>query len=68
MTALNPSAEQRYRLLNDDDGHRYFIPVGSESTFRAWVDSSYENVGYEGPDFSENRIDGRFSFTDPRCE
>lgn len=61
---------QRYRIIGDDSGHDYFIKVGDEELFESWVKSeeAYEDVGYEGPDFSENRIDGRFTFTDPRNE
>jgi len=62
------SNEKRYCIMGDDSGHEYFVPVDQVRTFEAWVESSYENVGYEGPDFEENRIDGRFTFTDPRCE
>jgi hypothetical protein len=60
--------EQRYRITGDGSGHRYFIKVGEEELFESWVESqdAYENVGYEGPDFNERRIDGRFTFTDPR--
>lgn len=61
-------SEQRYRIISDDSGHRYFIKVGEEDLFESWVESAYENVGYEGPDFDERRIDGRFTFTDPRNE
>jgi hypothetical protein len=60
--------KQRYRIKGDNHGHEYFVPVDQEFSFEVWLESSYENVGYEGPDFNENRIDGRFTFTDPRCE
>ena len=61
-------SEKRYRIVGDNSGHKYFIQVGQEDLFYAWVESeeAYENVGYEGPDFNENRIDGNFTFTDPR--
>lgn len=61
---------QRYRIVGDNSGHEYFIKVEDEEIFEEWVESTeaYENVGYEGPDFEDNRIDGRFTFTDPRCE
>ncbi len=66
----NKTSDKRYRIIGDDSGHEYFIEVSQEELFEAWVESegSYENIGYEGPDFDENRIDGRFTFTDPRCD
>jgi len=57
---------QRYVILSDGSGHKYFVPVGQQDTFEAWVDSFYESTGYEGPNFQANRIDGHFTFTDPR--
>lgn len=58
---------QRYHILSDGD-HDYFVKVEDDSDFEAWCDSFNENNGYEGPEFDENRIDGRFTFTDPRCD
>jgi hypothetical protein len=57
----------RYCIWSDDSGHDYFIKVGEEKLFETWV-AAAENYDqdYEGPDFEENRIDGRFTFTDPR--
>ena len=71
MARPNPIAEQRYRIMGDDSGHDYFIPVGQEKDFEKWVASfsdECEDEYYQGPDFQENRIDGRFTFTDPRCD
>jgi hypothetical protein len=64
------SNEQRYTIMGDDSGHEYFVKVGDEQLFTFWVEAceAYEEVGYEGPDFEGNRIDGRFTFTDPRNE
>lgn len=57
----------RYSIHSDDSGHEYFVEVGMEGEFEAWLDSeSYEFTGYEGHDYEKNRIDGRFTFTDPR--
>ena len=41
-----------------------------EGEFEAWVaaECAYEEVGYEGYDYEKNRIDGRFTFSDPRNE
>jgi len=64
--------EQRYLLLGDDSGHHYFVPVGLENIFEEWVESfsdeQADGFKYNGPDFEANRIDGQFTFTDPRCE
>lgn len=62
------SNQQRYRVMSDDSGHEYFVPVEQEDLFQAWVESfddEAEENGYVGPDFGENRIDGCFTFTDP---
>lgn len=59
----------RYRLASDNSGHKYAIKVKDEEAFYQWVAATEdEEIGleYEGPDFEENRIDGRFTFTDPR--
>jgi hypothetical protein len=64
-------APQRYRIMGDDSGHEYFIPVDDEGMFEAWVaytEEVHADLGYDGEDFEENRIDGRFTFTDPRNE
>lgn len=64
-------SEQRYRVMADESGHEYFIPVGQEQLFEQWVASTeevYADLDYTGPDFNENRIDGHFTFTDPRNE
>ncbi len=67
---VNEVPIQRYCIKGDNSGHEYFVKVDEEQLFDAWVESTeaYEEVGYEGPDFDENRIDGRFTFTDPRCD
>lgn len=61
---------QRYRLLSDNSGHDYYIPVEQVENFQSWVQyyDDGEEDEYRGPDFDGNRIDGRFTFTDPRCE
>jgi len=61
-------APQRYRIMGDDSGHDYYVPVELEEKFEEWANSFEEGTEdeYEGPDFQENRIDGHFTFTDPR--
>lgn len=58
----------RYTIRGDDSGHRYFIPVHLSDMFDKWVESFEADGGeYDGIDFDANRIDGHFTFTDPRC-
>lgn len=64
-----PQRPRRYSIQSDGDGHEYFVEVGMEGEFQAWVDAEYESsIPYEGHDYEKNRIDGRFTFTDPRNE
>ena len=58
---------RRYAIHSDGD-HKYFVEVGMEGEFEAWIDSELGNCLYQGHDYEKNRIDGRFTFTDPRCE
>lgn len=63
--------ETRYTIRGDNDGHKYFIPVGEENAFDAWVleeETIGEVVSSYGLQYNDNRIDGRFTFTDPRNE
>jgi hypothetical protein len=65
---------QRFRIKGDGSGHKYFIKVGDEEkVFEAWLETFEEDWDpefkkYDGPDFNDRRIDGRFTFTDPKCE
>jgi hypothetical protein len=59
---------QRYTICGDDSGHEYFIPVEEVKAFYTWVEAGPYWDGYEGPEFDDKRIDGTFTFTDPRCE
>jgi hypothetical protein len=58
---------QRYELCSDESGHEYFIPVEQKKEFYKWVEST-ENDEDTDFDFDDCRIDGTFTFTDPRCE
>jgi hypothetical protein len=59
----------RYCIMSDDSGHEYFVPVDHTDDFNSWVEATEEDaLDYIGPDFEANRIDGRFTFTDPRCD
>ena len=67
-----PLPGKRYRIMGDGSGHKYFIEVGDEGVvFEMWLETfeggwDPEFEPYNGPDFSDRRIDGRFTFTDPR--
>jgi hypothetical protein len=60
----------RYKIQSDDSGHHYFVEIGMEGQFQDWLlsedtkDSLYYAMG--GYDYDKNRIDGTFSFADPR--
>lgn len=56
--------EVRYRLVSDDSGHDYTVPEDKADEFYEWA---YEYDNSEAPAYA-TRIDGRFTFTDPRCE
>jgi hypothetical protein len=58
----------RYRIVGDNSGHEYFIPVdrsGDWDKFMA-IDEDDER-SWDVPKYA-TRIDGRFTFTDPSCE
>ena len=64
-------AERRYTIQGDDSGHAYFVEVGNDGEFERWIQSDFDchdEIPYEGHNYEENRIDGRFTFCDPRCE
>lgn len=65
------SEPQRFRLLSDDDGHDYIIPVGEEKQFEAWVAATSNDEEYEGKSYEDKAIGGApslISFTDPRID
>lgn len=67
------AASLRYRIMSDDSGHEYFIPTDEETIFEGWLqtfddDWDDEFQTYLGPDYEKNRIDGNFTFSDPKCE
>jgi len=67
MTIREAPEAPRYRLLPDDDGHDYVIPVGKEDAFQAWVEHGPYWEDYTGEDFNECRLGcslSCYSFTD----
>lgn len=48
-----PKPQPRFRLLSDDDGHDYVIPVGKEDAFQAWIEAGPYLEDYHGEDFAE---------------
>ena len=64
-----PQRPRRYSIQRDESGHEYFVEVGMEGEFEGWLEwSEYGDGDYQGHDYEKNRIDGRFTFTDPRNE
>lgn len=59
---------ERYFIGSDNSGHEYFVPVSRREEFDNWSQLPEDDeVGWETPEYA-TRIDGRFTFTDPRCE
>jgi hypothetical protein len=62
---------QRYKLLSDDDGHYYIIPVEKTKQFRRWVDAAPYWEGYREENFEGRALGGSpslLTFTDPQVE
>ena len=65
---------QRWRLMSDNDGHDYLVPVGKEVDFDNWVDSfngedqgdpdGYLRLGCQSLGCCPTRL----TFTDPRID
>jgi hypothetical protein len=51
-----PKPPARVRILTDDDGHDYVIPVGKEDAFQAWVNAGPYREDYHGEDFAESAL------------
>jgi hypothetical protein len=60
---------QRYSICGDNSGHDYFIPVEQVDEFYKWAEAGEDEESYiDLSKYDDNRIDGKFTFTDPRCE
>jgi hypothetical protein len=58
--------DKRFRVLSDNDGHHYIIPVGHEGDFYSWVEATEDDVESEF-DFENNRINNSgWTFTNPK--
>lgn len=58
--------QQRYRLMSDNDGHKYIIPVGQEDNFYSWVEGEEEGIDSKF-NFEAQMLGGsRLTFTDPK--
>jgi hypothetical protein len=58
-------SEQRYRLVGDNSGHDYAVPVELVEDFYEWA----EDEDPEDPNkYDEYRVEGRLTFTNPRNE
>jgi hypothetical protein len=62
--------KQRYRVIQDNDGHDYIIPAGREDDFYMWVAAAENNWKVlKAPklDFEPMRVNStRWTFTDPQ--
>jgi hypothetical protein len=56
----------RFTIASDNSGHDYFIPVDRQEDWDAWMIIPDGDPGCdEVPDWA-TRIDGTFTFTDPK--
>lgn len=57
----------RYRIVGDNSDHEYYIPVERSADWEVFmaIDEDDER-SWDVPEFAK-RIDGNFTFTDPRC-
>jgi hypothetical protein len=56
------------RILKDDDGHTYFVQVGKEQEFQAWLDAVYSDVADPTTPDGVTRLNSHLScyvFRDP---
>lgn len=51
----------RVRIMEDDDGHAYLVPVGREKEFVEWLAHAPYWEGYKGVDCSAWRIGSHLS-------
>lgn len=59
---------QRYFIGVDNSGHEYAVPIAKEQEWETWSNLPEDDeAGWEAPEYAK-RIDGRFTFADPRCE
>ena len=59
---------ERYFLSADNSGHQYAVPVSQHDSWYEWLDIPEDNeASWEMPAYAM-RIDGTFTFTDPRME
>ena len=65
MASRAKKPQQRFRLVSDNDGHDYVIPVEKTNEFYKWLDDEERSTYDECGKYDEYRTE-RFTFTDPR--
>lgn len=55
----DPATNTRYRLMSDDSGHQYVVPVSYENHFRQIL------LDDKDPGEYYTRVEGGLTFTDP---
>jgi hypothetical protein len=58
MNANKLSSASEHRLIQDDDGHWYIIPVGHEQVFQRWVDAMTKGSRHLPANFEPVQVDG----------
>lgn len=58
----------RFEIVSDNSGHKYLIPIERYNDWASFemLDEDDE-ASWDVPDFAK-RIEGRLTFTDPRCD
>lgn len=59
---------ERFKLLEDEDGHWYVINVNEEAEFEKWVFATYNDLEWHGKDFQSCEVGGspsQITFTNP---
>jgi hypothetical protein len=58
----------RFTIVTDDDCHRYCIPVALVEEFDEWLLDDERSNFEESSKYDRYRMNGRLTFTDPKCE
>jgi hypothetical protein len=66
--AIGDRMEQRYCIVFDDSSHQYYIPVERTGQWYDLMDNDTEGLDSDIVPNWAVRIDGNFTFTDPRVE
>lgn len=66
--ALKDRESPRYEIVSDNSGHEYYIPVDRYNDWANFMEIDEDDDRSWRVPYFAIRIDGRFTFTDPRCD